>query len=92
MKTLLLLTIVLVSLKAFPSVSTIGNGFTTDSILKIASKTKSKTEAGLCKDASKNGDGKIVKDSCVFKVDGKDVSIKMKDLIDAANKNDQGKK
>ena len=85
MKHLSALVIFLISLQVFPSGSSIGNGFVADSFLKGASLKMSKTEEKVCTD---------ILGARVLKVEGvevcrlKDGTIKMKDLIEAAKKND----
>ena len=84
----------LVSMQAFPgSGSTVGNGFTTESVLKNSSLKKSKNAEGLCTDMK---NAKIVKikgeDHCVI-TDGKaTLEIKLKELKEAAEKNDKSDK
>ena len=91
MKHTLLITLLILSAHlnySHASGSAVGNGLSTNSILKGASLTKSKSPAQLCTDAG----GKLEKvgEEEVCKV--KDESIKMKDLIEAAKKNDAPKK
>lgn len=91
MKTLLflsplLLTFLLTDIHA--SGSSVGNGFVAESILKGASMDKSKSSDKLCADAG----GKIEKEGKEENCKLKDGSIKMKDLIEAAKKNDSVKK
>ena len=80
--------------QVFPSSgSTVGNGFTTDSVLKNSSLKKSKNVVGLCTDLK---NAKIVKikgeDHCVI-TDGKTtLEINLKELKEAAEKNDKSNK
>lgn len=89
MKLNLMMTILLITGSAFGSGSTIGNGFTANSYTKEASLVKSKTPEKLC---TENKDAVLEKDKgeevCKFK----DGTVKMKDLLEAAKKNDAGKK
>ncbi len=85
MKHLSAIVVFLISLQVFPSGTSIGNGFAADSFLKAASLKNSKSEEKVCTD---------IKGARVEKIDGSDIcrlkdgTIKMKDLIEAAKKND----
>ncbi|MBC7540982.1 MAG: hypothetical protein H7281_19325 [Bacteriovorax sp.] len=68
--------------------SSVGNGFAPESILKAASMNKSKSPNKLCTDASGKVENAGADEVCKLK----DGTIKMKDLIEAAKKNDSAKK
>ena len=95
MKTkMMIVLLALTCTQAFPgSGSTVGNGFTTESVLKSSSLKKSKNAESLCTDLK---NAKIVKikgeDHCVIS-DGKTtLEIKLKELKEAAEKNDKSDK
>jgi hypothetical protein len=92
MKNLFLIVAVLVATQSQISLagsgSAIGNGFTAQSVLGTASLAKSKTNEKLCADAG----GTIAKEGAEEVCKVKDQTIKMKDLVEAAKKNDSGKK
>lgn len=86
MKALMASLLLFISTQIFPSGTSIGNGFAP--VLQAASLKTSKTNEKLCTD---------IKDAKLEKQDGEDVcrlkdgTIKLKDLIEAAQKNDQKK-
>ena len=92
MKNLVLILSVLVAVQFNDSQAgsgtTIGNGMTTQSVLSSASLTKSKTNEKLCADAG----GTIAKEGTEEVCKIKETTVKMKDLVEAAKKNDSGKK
>ncbi|MGZ3789247.1 MAG: hypothetical protein ACXVLQ_12030 [Bacteriovorax sp.] len=88
MKTLIVSLILISNNSAFPSGTTIGNGFAPEQYLKAASLKASKTNEKLCTDI-KGARLEKEKNEDICRL--KEGAIKMKDLIEAASKNDKKK-